>query len=829
MTAACTHCGLPAPAPVRDGDAIYCCDGCAIVARTLATHGLGRYYDVRAGDAPIPAPARATGRSYDELDDPAHQRLHVSAGTDGASHTALYLEDLRCAACVWLVEATPRCVPGVREVRVDLGRGRADVSFDPAVTSLAQIATHLDRLGHPPHAYRAATRDAARRTEDRALLVKLGIAGAAAGNLMLLGAALYAGVFDSMAAGDVAFFRWASMLVAVPALGFAALPIFRTALGAIRGRRLHLDLPISLGILVGLGWGSANVVRGVGEIYFDSLAMLVLLMLVARWVVQRHQRRASSATEMLLALTPSRARRLMPGVDPADGAPRDGELQTVPLEALVVGDRIQIRPGERVPVDGYVLGGRSSVDAGLLSGESRPLDVGAGDLVHAGTVNLAADLVVEASAVGEATRVGQLVARIDELGQRRAPLERWIDRLAGRFVAVVLLASLVTFAAWAPTSVTAAFEHAMALLVVTCPCALALAAPLALAVTLGRGARQGILIKGLYALEVLAQPGTILVDKTGTLTEGRLELASIHGDHAALRLAAAVERHSPHPIARALLAGVVDAPSATDVREELGHGVAGVVDGQPVMVGAVPWLRLSGAHVPPHLEAALAEVVSRAESPIAIAVGGEVVTVLGLADPLRAGAAGDLRALAAAGWTIELLSGDDARVAARVGAQLGLAPSRCRGGVTPEGKLARVRELRAGGGTVVMVGDGVNDAAAMAAASCGIAVAGAAEVALDAADVLLRKPGIGGVLAAIDAGRATIVALRRSLWISLGYNAVSASLAAAGLIHPLLAAILMPISSASVLAMALRSRAFTTAAAPSQSRPLLVTPIEAHP
>ena len=421
------------------------------------------------------------------------------------------------------------------------------------------------------------------------------------------------------------------------------------------------------------------------------------------------------------------------------------------------------------------------------------------------------------------------MARIDELGQRRAPLERWIDRLAGRFVAVVLLASVVTFAAWAPTSIAAAFEHAMALLVVTCPCALALAAPLALAVTLGRGARQGILIKGLYALEVLARPGTIVVDKTGTLTEGRLELASVDGDRTALRLAAAVERHSAHPIARALLAGVETAPLATAVREELGHGVEGTVEGRAVAVGAVPWLRLGGVHVPPHLEAALADIAGRAESPIAIAVDGEVVTVLGLADPIRVGAAADLRALAAAGWAIELLSGDDARVAQRVGAQLGLPAARCHGGVTPEGKLARVRELRAGGGTVVMVGDGVNDAAAMAAASCGIAVSGAAEVALDAADVLLRQPGIGGVLAVIDAGRATLAALRRSLWISLGYNAVSASLAAAGIIHPLLAAILMPISSASVLAMALRSRAFVAAPPPPQPAPRFTTPIEVHP
>ncbi|MDQ3371052.1 MAG: heavy metal translocating P-type ATPase metal-binding domain-containing protein, partial [Myxococcota bacterium] len=471
----CVHCGLAVPAGRAGG---FCCTGCEIVYAAIAEHGLDQFYALREGAG---QPARPTSRSYAELDDDAFARVHVRRS--GAHATAaLYLEDLRCTACVWLVEAAPRCVPGLVDVRVDMGRGRADVTWDPAACTLSQIAGHLDGVGHPVHPYRGLDRDLQRRREDRALLVKLGVAGAAVGNLMLLAIALYAGMFGGMSRADTTFFRWASMLVALPALGFAATPFFRTALGALRSRRLHLDLPLSIGILAGLGWGTGNVLRGVGEIYFDSLAMLVFLLLVARWVVLRHQRRAASAAELLLALTPSRARRLVAGV-----------VSDVPIDALQLGDRVRVLAGETIPVDGVVATGASSIDAGLLTGESRPVEVTAGARVHAGTVNLAGPLEIDVTATGEATRVGGLVASIEAMSARKAPIERLVDRIAGRFVAIVTSVAALTLVAWSFTSVATGAEHAMALLVVTCPCALALATPLAVTIALGRAARRGIL------------------------------------------------------------------------------------------------------------------------------------------------------------------------------------------------------------------------------------------------------------------------------------------------------------------------------------------------
>lgn len=786
----CAHCGLPVPAGRCSA---FCCAGCEVVSDTIAAHGLDRFYALR--EPATAAPAHTTEQDYAEFGDPAFHRLHVRVDGAGMARTSLYLEDLRCTACVWLIESAPCVVAGITDVRVDLGRSRADVVWDPAATSLPMIARYLDRIGHPVHPYRGLERDALRRREDRGLLVKLGVAGAAAGNLMLLAIALYAGLFGGMSRADTGFFRWASMCVAVPALGFAASPFFRTALGALRARRLHLDLPLSIGILAGLGWGTANVIRGAGEIYFDSLAMLVFLLLVSRWIVLRHQRRASTAAELLLSLTPSRAHRIAGSGDHATD---------VPIEAIVPGDVVRVLVGEVIPVDGEVVDGASAIDMGLLTGESRPVDVGPGAQVHAGTLNVAAPLAIRATAVGEVTRIGQLVARLEALSAK-APIERLVDRISGRFVAVVSSVAALTFLGWSWVSVATGAERAMALLIVTCPCALALATPLAVTVALGRAARRGVLIKGADALERLATPGTLFVDKTGTLTAGKLAVVTWRGDLDAAGLASAAEAGSNHPIARALCAHAAPSGIARDIREELGRGLMANVGGRRVSIGTPGWVRRGRTQ--PVIEGWIAEIAERGETPVAIAVDDVMVAVAGLADPIRSCAGPALEKLERLGWKIHLLSGDDERVVRRVGATLGIPRSRCHGAVSPEGKVAAVVAARARG-PVVMVGDGVNDAAAMAAASAGIAVSGAAEIAIEAADVYLRSPSIAEVAETAAGAQATLATIRRNLRFSLAYNLIAGALAVTGWIHPLIAAAVMPASSLTVLASSLRSKAF---------------------
>ena len=481
------------------------------------------------------------------------------------------------------------------------------------------------------------------------------------------------------------------------------------------------------------------------------------------------------------------------------------------------GDVVRVLVGEVIPVDGEIAAGRSAIDVGLLTGESRPVDVAAGDPVHAGTVNVAAPIAVRATAVGEVTRVGKLVANIEALSVK-APIQRTVDRIAGRFVAVVSSVAAATLVGWSladglravsGATIAAGAEHAMALLIVTCPCALALATPLAVTVALGRAARRGVLVKGADALERLATPGTMFVDKTGTLTAGQLAVVTWCGDLDAAELAAAAEAGSAHPVARALVAHAGHATPAAavhDLAEELGRGVTATVRGHRVVVGAPAWVR-QRCKSRPVIEGWIADIADRGETPIVVACDGAMVAVAGLADPIRDDARAALDELGRLGWDVQLLSGDDERVVRRVGAALGVPWSHCHGQVSPEDKVVAVLQARRRG-PVAMVGDGVNDAAAMAAASAGIAVSGAAEIAVEAADVYLRSPSISEVAATAAGAQATLATIRRNLKFSLAYNLVAGALAVTGFIHPLIAAAVMPLSSLTVLASSLRSRAF---------------------
>ncbi len=417
--------------------------------------------------------------------------------------------------------------------------------------------------------------------------------------------------------------------------------------------------------------------------------MLVFLLLAARWLQARQHRRAAGAAEILYALTPSSARRLS----------ADEQEAVVAIEAVAVGDRILARAGETIAVDGVVERGTSAVDAGLLTGEPRPVDVAPGDTVVAGAVNLSAPIVVRATATGEDTRVGRLAARLTELAHDRPQITQLVDRVAGRFVVVVLAAAVLTTILWWHAGAGIAVEHAMALLVVTCPCALALAAPLSFGLAIGRAARQGVLVKGHDALERLASPGTMVLDKTGTITRGQLRLVGWSGDARVRPTAIALERASAHPLARAMVdadepAGLTLAPRLADVHEELGRGIRGVVDGVALAIGSPRWIGERAA-IAPDLAADIAAAAARGETPVVIAKDGHAVAIARFADPIRPDAASSIQALTKLGFHVEILSGDDPRVVAQVGQTLGLAPEDCRGGATPEDKLARIQALAA--------------------------------------------------------------------------------------------------------------------------------------
>ena len=465
--------------------------------------------------------------------------------------------------------------------------------------------------------------------------------------------------------------------------------------------------------------------------------------------------------------------------------------------------------GDSIPADGIVESGTSSMDQSLLTGESAPVSATIGSLVCAGAVNLSAPLRIRVSAAGEATRVGRLMKMVEEGTRRRAPIVRFADRLASRFVYAMLSLSLATGVAWSFIDPSRAIENAVALLIVTCPCALGLATPLAVTVAIGRAARRGILIKGGDAVQVLSRQGVMFLDKTGTLTQGRMSVVRWFGAEELKPLVASLESESSHPIAQALARdlAVSDFPRASEVEQVIGGGIAGLVNAQRVVVGSSTFVRRIVRNEDARITESESECIAQGLTPVLIAVDGLICGVAGLGDPLREDAGAAVRSLKDAGWDVRILSGDHPDVVSAVARTLGIAPDHARGSATPEAKLQAVFES-ARHGTVAMVGDGVNDAAALAAATVGIAVRGGAEASMAAADVYLSQPGLMPIVDLVQASRRTLRVIRISLGASLLYNALAASLAVTGLINPLIAAILMPLSSLTVLTLSFKARTF---------------------
>lgn len=787
----CEHCGLPVP-PSAPPEEAFCCAACGVAYSIIHGAGLGAYYERREQLDASPRAVRTSGKTYAEYDDPAFVARHVSSGPTGEK-LVLFLDGIHCTACVWLIERLPRIVPGVRSATVELGRGAVHVEYDPGLARPSAIARALDGLGYSPHASTAGRRDG-ELGRERALWVRLGVAGALAGNVMLMALALYSG-----AALDPAYatlFRWGSLVLAVPAVFYCGSVFLRGGLAALRTGVPHMDLPISIGILAGFTRSAWNTVTARGEVYFDSIAVLVFLLLVGRFLQSRHQSGAVRALDLLSSLAPSTARR----VD-------RGAAEDVPADAVSAGAVVEVRAEERVPVDGVVLKGVSSIDTSLLTGESLPEEVAPGARVYAGTTNVGSALRVRVEGSGAETRLARLVRAVEEAQSRRAPIVRLADRVAGYFVWVALGLSALTFAVWSFVDASVAVDHAVALLVVTCPCALGMATPLAVSAALRRAAKLGLFFKGGEVVEALARPATIAFDKTGTLTEGRLALAAFDGDPAALPLARAAEARSPHPVGRAVVAALPPSGlEATDVAETPGAGVTARVGSRVVKVGSAELVRDGRPTGAAPWEERLDAEARLGRPAVAIAVDGEVKGVLSFTDPLRPDARASLDALRRDGYCVALLSGDRPPVVETVARELGELVD-ASGGMKPEQKLAWVESARRAG-PVVMVGDGVNDAAAMAAADVAFGVHGGAEACLATADVFTTRPGVARVIEAITGARRTLDVIRRGIAFSLAYNVVGVGLCMAGLVSPLLAAVLMPLSSLTVVTHALRSRTF---------------------
>jgi Cu2+-exporting ATPase len=787
MSLDCAHCRLPVP----DGLALasdepqFCCTGCRTAYALIHAHGLACYYDIADVSG---TRADAPRLDYAGFDDAAFLAANTETLADGERRTTLAIDGIHCAACIWLLERLPRIVPGVIEARASWRKSTLTVRWRDA--KLSRIADAVAKLGYRPSVLGSGNAELVRTRANRRALIEIGIAGAAAGNNMLIAAALYLGMFSYMDGVTETLLRWTSCLVGIVSVAWPGRVFVRGALQSLRARTPHMDVPVALGLVVGAVAGLVNTVLGRGEIYFDTLSVLVFLLLVGRFIQTRQQQRAAATVEVLHRLTPRSAHRV-----------EAGRVIDVPAQVVVAGDVLEVRAGEVVPADATVVVGASAIDASILTGETRPVDVAIGDTITAGALNLSATLHVRVDAVGERTRIGRVLELVESSAQQRPKIVQLADRLGARFVIVIVAIASATLAGWLWLDPSVAVDHTVALLVVACPCALAMATPLAISVALGRAARRRILIKGGDVLQRLSVPGTIWLDKTGTLSEGRARVVEWVGDDAVRPAVAALENSSTHPVGLALQALAPAAAAATAVRHAQG-GLEGIVEGRKIAVGNERFIR-ERARLDPALAQHARSFVERAISPVFVAVDGTVVAVAGVGDPLRADAATAVAELRARGYTVGILSGDHPAIAMAVGRTLGVPDSLCHGGLDPE---AKVDYVRATVGPVVMVGDGVNDSAALAAASVGIATRDGAEASLEAAPVYLGRPGLGPLLELLDGSRATMRAIHRNFAVSLFYNAVSVGLAAAGLINPLVAALLMPLSSLSVIGLSLSLR-----------------------
>ena len=789
----CAHCGLPAPAS-RSGDAAFCCNACKSAYEIIHGCGLDRYYDLAKLSQRTAAPAAGRGAQYTEFDHPQFMQRHAQSLQGGLMRIELGVRGVHCAACIWLIERLPRLVDGVISIHASAPTARVTITWDPRQVKLSHIAATLDQLGYAAHVADAQHGEV---RAYRQMMLRVGVAGAIAGNVMLVSVALYGGAFSGIESRFSLLFRWVGFALALLSVAWPGRVFLRSAWTALRVGVPHIDIPVALGLVVALVAGAISTVRNSGDVYFDTVCVLVFFLLAGRWVQETQQRRASSTLSLMATITPSGAHRC-----------EDGLIRDVPSESLVPGDEVEVRAGESIPVDGTVCGGTSHLDLSVLTGESRPVHVGVGDAVLAGATNLGSTLRVNVRTTGAETRLGRLMQLVASAAERKAPIVRAADRIAGRFVIIVSGLALATLVGWLIIDASRAASAATAVLIVTCPCALALATPLAVMVGIRRAAAQSILIKGGDVIEALAGGGTVVLDKTGTITQGRGEVTRWMGDGSIKPWVGALSAHSNHPVAVALGRHCgTSKVEAKCVVQVVGAGMVGEVGGHELWIGNAALAAQRGEPLPEWAQQAIATLVSERATPVLVSVDGSVRAVAGVGDALRADSAKAIAWLQHAGWNVMLCSGDCEEIVRSVADEVGIRASDALGACAPERKLEVIRD-RANKGVVVMVGDGVNDAAALAEATVGVAVHGGAEASMHAADVYLAQPGLEPLVSLVDGARHTMRIIRINLGVSLAYNMVCATLAVIGLITPLVAAVLMPMSSITVIGISQSLRSF---------------------
>jgi len=775
----CYHCGeaLPQGAVSLDIDGAvqgFCCHGCAAAAEWIRQSDLGDYYrlrdvaGMRVGDAPDLA-------GWDRDDLLSEHAFPVEGGLE----ITLLTDGMRCAACAWLIDRALQREDGVFDSSANAVTGRIRIGWDPSQVRLSQLLERLAMLGYRPYLAGGAARERERVAERRRWLLRLGIAGLGAMQTMMLSEALYLDFNHHMALSTRDFFRWVTFLVCTPVVFYAGWPFLAGCWRELRQRHLGMDTLIASSTLLAYLASAVETVRGGALVWYDAAAMFVFLLLGARMLEQRARRIASSQVDALARARPTLAVRER----------ADGSRESVPLTALQIGDIACVAVGEAVPADGCLLDSEATFEEALLTGESRPVSRPKGATIYAGTICRETPARIEVTQVGSSTRLSQLARLVEQAQAHRPPIARLADRVGSWFVGTLLIVAVLVFAGWRIHDPSRAFEVTLALLVISCPCALSLAVPAALAASHGALAKLGVLSIRAQGLDTLAKATDVVFDKTGTLTRVQLVVADVktfdgRSPDEALAIAAALERDSHHPIAAAF-ASVHTALQATEVRAVAGQGLTGRVNDTVWRLGQASFA-----------------CGREDDGQLWLGDGEHTVARFRLQESLREHAPEAVQALRELGLRIHLASGDGKEPVQRLMKELAIGEAHAR--QTSEDKLTLVRKLQAEGRVVAMVGDGLNDAPVLAGADVSIAMGEGASLAQRAADMVLTAPSLLRIPAAVQLARRTQKIIRQNFAWAVGYNLLALPLAIAGEVTPAVAALGMAASSLIVTTNALR-------------------------
>ncbi|MEZ6973177.1 MULTISPECIES: heavy metal translocating P-type ATPase [Aeromonas] len=793
----CFHCGEPVPAGSRYALEIkgivqpMCCPGCQAVAETILECGLASYYEHRTapGTKGELVPAELAALTHYDLAEVQQDFVTDSAtGSHKVREIQLTVEGLTCAACAWLIERHLGNLTGLHYINVNTTTHRARIKWDPDRLSLSDILKGFAKIGYRAYPFQTHQQEALYAKEVRSYMFRLALAGLGSMQVMMCAVALYMDLFISVEEEFMVYFKWISLLLSTPIMIYSAQPFYVGAWRSLKQGHLSMDVSVSLALIGAFVASMWATVFNTGEVYYDSITMFVFFLLLGRFLELRARRKASESSSNLARLVPIMATRL----------DEDGEHE-VAAKTLQVGDRVRVLAGATLPADGIILLGQASLNESMLTGEQLPLLKQAGDAVYAGTINTDAPLEIRVSHRIEESRLAQIMRLQDHALDDKPAIAQMADVLSRHFILVLLFIAAGVWTFWHFHQPEQAFWVTLAVLVATCPCALSLATPTALTSATARLTRAGILLRRGHVLDVLTRANRIVMDKTGTLTTGNISLTSTEAlgnfDEArSLAIARALEAYSEHPIARAFRSNAADDAvllAASKVSPVIGHGIEGVIEGRHYRLGSARWLGISDAH-----EAQADGLV------IYLADEDQALARFLLTDTLRPDAKALIQAFKAAGLKTTILTGDSSAQADEVARELGV--DELVKGVTPDGKLAYLKEHEARGDISIMVGDGINDAPVLAGAHASFAMAGGTDLAKNSADAILLADDLSRLLDARALALRTRKIIKENFAWSIGYNLLVLPLAASGWLPPYVAAAGMSLSSLIVVTNSMR-------------------------